>query len=251
MVRWVCLDIRANNASYLEANPSLSTAPIFRAPTDWQMLRFWWRLARNWIHYKLENQRVDDWNIGLVPGGPHEFLKESFDPAVEWSAYREKHQMVADPFFVPVAGEVRLLCEECSWFSETGRILEIIRGPDGRLSQGIPAIDETVHMSYPYTFEHAGVLYCVPECGARREVALYRWWEAATSGWVRDGVLLTDIAAVDATVFEADGRWWLLHSSDDGVGPWSLYVWAADSLRGPWRPHLRIPTIVITQSERS
>jgi hypothetical protein len=249
MVRWVCLDIPGDNARYLDDPPSASRAPIFRAPTDRAMLRFWIRLATNWVRYKLANQRVDEWNVGLVRAAPHEFLQESFDPSVEWSAYRERDQMVADPFLVPASGEVRLLCEEFSWLSETGRILELTRGPDGALSRGRPAIDEGVHMSYPYTFQHENALYCIPECGARREVALYRW-DPGAARWVREAILLENIAAVDATVFPAHGSWWLLHSSDDGVGPWSLYVWAADSPRGPWRPHPGNPVKTDVRSSR-
>jgi len=249
MVRWVCLDLLAKNASYLDDPPSPSRAPIFRAPNDWRMIRFWCRLASNWIRYKVANQRVDEWNIGLVRTAPHEFLQESFEPTIEWSAYHEKDQMVADPFLVPADDSVRVLCEEFSWLSESGRILEMTRGPDGGLSQGRPAIDEGVHMSYPYTFEHAGAVYCIPECAARREVALYRW-DTGTVRWLRDSVLLKDIAAVDATVFEAHGQWWLLHSTDDGVGPWSLYVWAAASLRGPWRPHPGNPVKTDVRSSR-
>jgi hypothetical protein len=249
MVRWVCLDILANNASYLDDPPSSSRAPVFRAPTDRAMLRFWWRLAASWIRYKLANQRVDEWNIGLVRAAPHEFLKDSFEPAVEWSTYREKYQMVADPFLIPTDGAVRVLCEEFSWLAESGRIIEMTRGPDGALSEGRRSIDEAVHMSYPYTFEHGDAVYCVPECGARREVALYRW-DPGPASWLRDSVLLKDIAAVDATVFEAHGTWWLLHSSDEGVGPWSLYVWAADNLRGPWHPHPGNPVKTDVRSSR-
>jgi hypothetical protein len=249
MVRWVCLDILAGRASYLDGPPSPSAAPIFRAPTDRQMIRFWFRLAWNWIRYKLTNQRVDEWNVGLVRARPHEFLAGSFEPAVEWSPYHENGQMVADPFILPAPGALRVLCEEFSWFSETGRIIEMSRGPDGRLSRGRPAIDEGVHMSYPYAFQHEGALYCVPECATRREVALYRW-DSDRAAWTRDTVLLENVAAVDATLFEADGRWWLLHSSDEGVGPWSLYVWAAERLRGPWRPHPANPVKTDVRSSR-
>jgi hypothetical protein len=236
MVRWVCLDIAHGKAQYLEAPPSKSLAPIYRAPNDIQMFRFWWRLAGNWVRHKLANQRVDEWNIGLVRAAPAEFLKESFQPKIEWSSYREKDQMVADPSLVPSPDGVRILCEELSWFSESGRILEINAAPDGSLSRGAPAIDEPVHMSYPYVLEHDGEMYCIPECVERREVTLYRW-ERNTKRWVRDSVLLANIAAVDATVFQAYGSWWLLHSEDEGFGKWSLYVWTADDLRGPWRPH--------------
>jgi hypothetical protein len=236
MVRWVCVDIVRGKAGYLEAPPSKSQAPIYRAPNDFEMLRFYWRLVGNWVRYKLANQRVDEWNIGLVRAAPEDFLKESFEPRIEWSPYREKDQMLADPSLVPSTDGVRILCEELSWFSESGRILEISQGPDGSLSRGVPAIDEPVHMSYPYVLEHGGEIYCVPECCERREVALYRW-DQSTKRWARDSVLLEGIPAVDATIFQAYGAWWLLHSEAESFGPWSLYVWTADDLHGPWRPH--------------
>lgn len=235
MVRWVCLDIRRGKAEYLEAPPSKSQAPIYRAPNDFEMLRFYWRLVRNWARHKLANQRMDEWNIGLVRAAPQDFLKESFEPRIEWSSYRERNQMVADPSLVPSPDGVCILCEEFSWFSETGRILEIRQGPDGSLSRGRPAIDEPAHMSYPYVLEHDGEIFCIPECAERREVALYRLDRNAK--WIRDSVLIDGIAAVDATMFQAHGAWWLLHSEAQGVGRWSLYVWTASDLRGPWRPH--------------
>ena len=236
MVRWVCLDIGQGNAGYLDAPPTKSQAPIYRAPNDFEMLRFYWRLFRNWVRHKLANQRVDEWNIGLVRAAPEDFLNEWFEPGIEWSPYREKNQMVADPSLVPSPDGVRILCEEFSWFSEKGRILEISQGPDGSLSRGLPAIDEPVHMSYPYVLEHGGEIFCIPECAERREVALYRL-DRSTKRWMRDSVLMEGIAAVDATVFQAHGAWWLLNSEAEGVGQWSLYVWGAKDLRGPWRPH--------------
>ena len=77
--------------------------------------------------------------------------------------------------------------------------MEVGEGPDGALSRGAPAIDEPVHMSYPHVLEHDGEIYCVPECAERREVALYRM-DTDTKRWIRAGMLLEDIAAVDATV---------------------------------------------------
>jgi hypothetical protein len=249
MVRWVCLDILHGRVEHLEGPPSGSKAPIFRAPNDGQMLRFWLRLAANRIRERLDNQRVDEWNVGLVRMPPQRFLDETFEPNVEWSPYRERHQMVADPFLVPDRDRIRLLCEEFDWFSESGRILEMRADRDGRLCRGTPAIDEPAHMSYPYVFQAEGQTYCIPECAERREIPLYRWDEDA-GRWRRDGTLLAGLAALDATVFEAFGAWWLLHSLNEGAGPWSLYVWRADHFRGPWTPHPANPVKIDAGSAR-
>lgn len=64
MVRWACLDVMQGRLDNFVAPPSKTSAPIYRAPNDLQMLRFWMRLADNWIRYKLDNQRVDEWNVG-------------------------------------------------------------------------------------------------------------------------------------------------------------------------------------------
>lgn len=249
MVRWVCLDILSGKTEYIEALPSTSKAPIYRAPNDLQMLQFWGRITWNWVLYKVANQRVDKWNIGLVRAGPEKFLDESFKPLIEWSTYREKHQMIADPFLVPTPTGVRILCEEFDWFSEMGRILEVRSAPDGSLSRGTPAIEEAAHMSYPFVFEHDGQTYCIPECATRSEIPLYRW-NPAMERWVREGTLLDNIAAVDATVFQAYGTWWLFHSQAHGVGQWSLYIWKADDPRGPWQPHRANPVKTDVGSSR-
>ena len=251
MVRWVCLDIAGGRADYLDAPPSKTDAPIYHAPNDFQMLRFWWRLGRNWIHYKLENQRVDEWNVGLVNAPQAAFLDPGFVPELEWTSYREKNQMVADPFLVPAGNEHRILVEEFNWATEKGRISEIRRrnGVSGELALVTPVIDEGIHMSYPFAFRHQGTTYAIPETGVTRNVVLYRLDEAAGT-WSREATLLDNIDAVDATVFEKDGTWWLAHSGSEGIAQWSLYLWHAPSLFGPWEPHPANPVKTDVSSSR-
>jgi hypothetical protein len=42
----------------------------------------------------------------------------------------------------------------------------------------------------------------------------------------------------------------MLHSMGEGVGRWSLYVWTAEDLRGPWRPHPGNPVKTDVSSSR-
>jgi len=236
MARWVCLDIHAGSADYLSAPPSKTTAPVFRAPDDLQMLKFWARLLGNAIRRKIANQRMDIWNAGVIRAAQSRFLDENYTPQIEWTEYRENRQFVADPFLLPVPGETRLLAEELNYFTEQGRIVEIGRGPEGKLSTIAPVFDEGVHMSYPYTFEFEGSVYAIPETSQANEIRLYQR-NPDTGGWSRVKTLIEGIDAVDTTVFEYGGSWWLLHSRTQGTGPWSLYVWNAPSLFGLWKPH--------------
>jgi hypothetical protein len=249
LARWVCLDIHHGLAGYLDDPPSKTEAPIYRAPNDWQMLEFWGRLLANWIRYKINNQRMEVWNVGLIQAPPSRFLDENYQPQVEWSEYRESEQFVADPFLVPGAGETRILAEELHYFTEMGRIVEIRRGADGKLSALTPVIDAGIHMSYPYVIENDDAIYAIPESSGTGEVRLYRL-DAATDKWLYVTNLISGVEAVDATVFEAYGSWWLLHSCASGVGSWSLYVWNAPSLFGPWQPHPGNPVKTDVKSAR-
>jgi len=42
---------------------------------------------------------------------------------------------------------------------------------------------------------------------------------------------------VDPTLFQHEGRWWLLCSSRHQGSLHNLFIWYADTLLGPWRPH--------------
>ena len=251
MVRWVCVDLKAGCADYLDAQPSKTDAPIYRAPNDFEMLRFWCRLARNWLAYKIANQRVDYWNVGLIEAPQAAFLDPAFIPKIEWTAYSEPLQFVADPFLIPVGDTDRILVEELNWATEKGRISEIRRtnGTDGELAAVTPVIDEGIHMSYPYVFHHDGVTYAIPETGVARNIVLYRL-DADSGVWTRVSTLISEVDAVDATMFERDGTWWLMHSGTQGYAQWSLYLWHAPALSGPWTPHAANPVKTDVSSSR-
>jgi len=101
-------------------------------------------------------------------------------------------------------------------------------------------IDEGVHMSYPFPLFHEGRQYCIPESQARREIAIYRM-EEGSGRWVKAGVLVRDFAAVDATVIQRDGRWWLFCGCNEDLRDAKLFIWHAADLFGPWEPHTLNP----------
>ena len=249
MARWVCLDILNGRTGEVEGPPARTIAPIYRAPNDRQMLKFWSRVVLNRICYKIDNQRMDIWNVGLVHAPQEHFLDEAYQPHIEWSDYSEAQQFVADPFLLPAGDQTRILAEEFQYYNEKGRIVEMRRGGDGKLSDIIPAIDGGGHMSYPYVVEHEGSVYAIPESGDAREVRLYRL-DPSTGSWLHVKNLITGVDSVDSTIFEDGKMWWLLHSGASGVGQWSLYVWSAPVLFGPWSPHPGNPVRTDVRSTR-
>jgi hypothetical protein len=104
-------------------------------------------------------------------------------------------------------------------------------------------------MSYPYLFEHKGEIYCIPEIYQAREVCLYKA-EEFPHKWVKVATLIKNIAAVDSTVFEYQGRWWLTCSDFDQDPFLTLFVWHAPDLFGPWEPHACNPVKIDIGSAR-
>src|SRR4029077_4676900 len=152
----VCRDILNGAATYLEAQPSQTNAPIYYAPNDFQMARFLLKTAAAWLKNQWHSVLFSaDWNIGIVRAPIHAFLDPSFRPRVQWLGYRRPGKYIADPFILKVGSDLRLRAEEFDGRSGRGSIVELnlddsqLASPEFR-----SAIDEGVHMSYPYLFEH-------------------------------------------------------------------------------------------------
>jgi hypothetical protein len=250
LVRLVCLDLHAGDAAYVDAAPSKTAAPIYRAPNDLSMLAYWARIARNRVVSRLVGHRLENWNIGRVRATPDAFLDPQFEPQIEWSPYQITGQFVADPFPIPGTGGARVLVEELAYGSEKGRISEMRASVEGGpLDTIVPLTSNSIHQSYPFVFLADGEAWMIPECRESGRIDLFRL-DPRSGEWGFVQTLISGIEAVDATVCQFDGRWWLFHSGAGVPGAWSLYVWHADSLLGPWTPHKGNPVKTDVRSAR-
>jgi hypothetical protein len=95
-------------------------------------------------------------------------------------------------------------------------------------------------MSYPFLLRHGGDVYCIPETGQAREIAHYRA-RHCPDDWERAATLIADFPAIDSTVFQHDGRWWLFCTDGESGPQTTLHAWHAAHLLGPWTPHAQNP----------
>ena len=218
-------------------------------PSSVQTMAFWMRLCRNWVRYKLENQRIDQWNVGLVRAPRHAFLDPSFVPEITWLPEASRRYALADPFLLSGTSAdagPRILAERVDWLTERGSLCGVdLEGNDRPIVLG----GDAVHRSYPFCFRHDGDEYLIPECRAAGAIVLYRR-DPASGRFARHAVLIDGVSAVDATVHHYDGRWWLFHGGRVHESGWALYVWYADSLLGPWQPHIGNPVKMDVRSSR-
>ena len=104
-------------------------------------------------------------------------------------------------------------------------------------------------MSYPFLLRHRGELYCVPEMCGSLTVRLYRL-DPARNTWHIAATIISDFPAVDSTILQHDGKWWLFCTNRDDYPDAKLYLWHADDLFGPWRPHWKNPVKCDVTSSR-
>jgi hypothetical protein len=186
--------------------------------------------------------RHPQWNVGVIgrPVGTLLSAGEDLDRQIEWLPLEDRDGFFADPFGVARDGRLQILCEYFGYREGRGRICTLDYS-SGRFTKDLePAIDLPLHMSYPFLLERAGELYCVPETSGANEVAAFLSTDFPR-GWSKAAVLVERFAGLDPTVFEHEGRWWLMCTEKGPREDVELWIWHAADLLGPWEPHARNP----------
>lgn len=216
---------------------SPTNAPVYVAPTNVQMLRYFVRLARNIVRRLYERQTREDWNVGAVRLTPADVLQGAVARNVRWCP-PIADGWVADPIAVKNGSAIHVLCERMRLDTHMGYIAALSFDGDSWTKEQ-QVIDTGRHASYPYVFSVDGQTYCVPETRQNGEVALYRARNFPHE-WERVATLLSGLHVVDSTIFEFDGRWWLFCADGEGSNH-RLLVFYSESLLGPWLPHAGNP----------
>ena len=148
----------------------------------------------------------------------------------------------ADPFPLQRAGKSYVFFEELPAGSTRAHISVIEVDRRGRASKPVPVLERDYHLSYPFLVEDGGQLYMVPESAANRTIEIYRCVDFPRK-WRRERVLVDGVLAADATLHQADGRWWMFAnvSANGAEVHDELHVFTSDSLLGDWKPLARNP----------
>ena len=244
--RQLCMDIMNGAAGYFDEEPSPASGPVYYAPTNVQMIRYFLRLALNRARHKYI-RKIEKWNIGVVRRPVQDFLMEK--PAVQWLPGPPPDRFFADPFICEEGGDTRILFEDFSYSDGKGVISCLGADEVSRIERRATVISEPHHLSYPYVFSYRGELYCLPESGDAAEAALYRL-SRKEKRWERQAVLLEGRGFIDSTIFRHDGLWWLFCSLKEADPGLNLFAWHASSPLGPWSEHHNNPIKTDIRSAR-
>ncbi len=230
----VCRDILNGTADYLDAQPSATSAKIYKAPKNVEMLRFGLKILSNKItfHYR-ELFRPEDWNVGVaevVSDG----MTGSVGKHVVWLPPSSGACYFADPFAFLSDEKLNILFENYDYKSRKGKVSMVVF-QEGETSSPKTVIEESFHLSYPFVLDHNGETCCIPEAADSGGIRLYRY-DPAEECFLFEKVLIDGFPGVDPTVFKFGDKWWLFATHKERSNT-DLYGFFADDLYGPYKPH--------------
>lgn len=197
------------------------------------------RLAARLLAPVRRRSPVRHWNIALrrddLP-----FDIRHFDLGAYMPLPVDPTTFYADPFVVEREGRTWLFAEACPYASGKGVIVcaEVDVGDGGARCDFRTILERPWHLSYPFVFEWENETYLAPEGSTHGGVEIHRA-TAFPDEWTLAHHVLPDWPLVDATLFDHEGRLWLLAgAATPGGSDWDeLYAWHATKLEGPWTPH--------------
>jgi hypothetical protein len=223
---------------------SLDTNSVtsLKHPTNGAMLQMFLKLSTRAVSRTLEKlSSFQQWMLAYrIKNGEFRYL------------IPESGHFWADPFPLKVNGKYYIFFEDYVYSAGRAHISVIEVDQNGIVSGPTEALKLDSHLSYPFVFEWQGDYYMIPETGDRDVVELYRAVNFPFE-WQPVKVLIEANCPLDATVIEADHRWWMfVNIQEEGATVnWDeLHLYYSESLLGPWKPHARNPIVSDVRSAR-
>jgi hypothetical protein len=232
-------------------HPSFYTGKLYKVPRGLELSRLFLAHLCKYAVAKIRSLFYFDQWILLYD------LKKK--PGISSSFWRfkkivpPKDRIWADPFAIYKDRLYHIFIEEMPLRSNKGHIAHMTIDGDGHWTAPVKIIEEPYHLSYPFVFEHEGAYYLVPETAENRTIDLYECVDFPNK-WQRVKTLIGDISAVDATLHQQDGKWWLFANIRENKGASTLdelfLFHAEDLLDDTWHPHPQNPIVSDVRSAR-
>jgi len=192
------------------------------------------------------------WILLYKTGAANDFSRNSYRDFTELKPLKDRFW--ADPFVISRDGKFFVFVEEFIYSKNKGHISVLELDDEGHLLRSDKIIEKPYHMSYPFIFEMDNVFYMIPETGGNRSIDLYRCTEFPGK-WEFLKSIMKNINAVDTTLFNHSGKWWLFTvidkiDSELAVSPELYLFYSDDFLSDTWTSHPMNPVITDVRTAR-
>lgn len=212
-------------------------------PSNRQMLRFGRRVGARVARQKLRKAVArEQWFIAYRRRGDRLPAGRTFEGATLLVPPRDR--FYADPCVVDRDGRSYLFFEDFDFARQKGVVSCSRLDPNGDVTRPEVVLERPYHLSYPFVFFVGEDAFMLPETAANGAIELYRA-VSFPNDWAFEAVLVSDVRAVDPTLIEHEGRFWMFAniavkgaSTND-----ELFLFSARSVEGRWEPHAWNPVV--------
>ena len=190
------------------------------------------------LKFRIEN-KLDQW-----------FLIFSFEGKFEQKSLKNFQKIIppkdrfwADPFIVFKDNIHYIFFEEYIFEKNKGHIAYFTIDKNRKIGKPIKILEQTFHLSYPFIFEYENKLYMIPETQEKKTIQLYKCTNFPEK-WEYQKNILTDIDAVDSTIFQYENKWWMFTTirKNETEGWNDLHIYYTNNpIEGEWVSHSMNP----------
>lgn len=247
----VCKEIESGKATITSNDPSSAKGKLYRIPGNLVMILFISRLIVNKIIFHFKDLFLcEKWNVAIVKAPIHVFLDDKSNwPEPHWLPKSGRGKYKADPFGFVKDGKLNVLFEDYNYRDELGKISTLqLNTTDLAGNSPKNILDTNYHLAYPFLFNCEEKWYCMPETANNLSLDLYKF-DPALRCLTNLTTLITGIAAVDATLCNYNGYWWLFFTQKGSTNS-ELNIWYSDKMFGVYKPHANNPVKTDIRSAR-
>ncbi len=213
-----------------------TSAPIFKYPTNFQFLRFQWKVFMNRIRLKWKVLfKQENWILGY---------RTSPQEKYRYIAPKRGGEYYADPFVFVNNNKTYIVAEHYSYRTKKGSIVLIEPG----MNQSTTLLEKNTHLAYPFIFHEGNEIYMLPEEAYTGKLHLYKWNGETKKFHLLQSIL--DLPAVDASLLKHEGKYYLFTGLKGQLTNEKLFIYYADKLEGPYLPHTSNPVKVSPEGSR-
>ena len=223
------------------AIPAPYSRRLYRKPTNLELLptigRWAGRSLSSWLAERLGQKQ---WFLAY--SSTHEASPALYRMK---PLYPPRDRSWADPFAWVEGDRTWIFFEELIHDAGRAHISVIELDRHGLVSGPTRVLERPYHLSHPFLFRYRGDLFMVPESAENRTLEIYRC-ERFPDRWQLEAVPFEDVRAVDATLFETDGLWWLfmnMASDEQTHCHDELFLYSSSHPLGGWQAHPSNPIV--------
>lgn len=250
--RWpaqVCKNLM-NGTGEIEAETTVTEAPIYKTPTNFQMVYFFLIAFYEKLKLRFYNWFIcEKWDLAVLPRSIENALSSNFLSNPFNLHLSTGNTFYADPFGIQNSKGIQILTEKFDYKTGLGSLTSLNFSHGKKEEHSIKGLPNDKHLSYPYLYQEKGKTYCIPETLSANEIALYEAIQFPGE-WKKVCTLVPSFRGVDATLFHWEGKYWLACTNEDDNPRANLFLFHSNNLMGPYTAHLLNPVKTDIRSAR-